>query len=97
MALQSIGTAQPGRPSGVREWVVCVMNEATRAVLGRNMKVMREAKGWSQRELARVSGIAQPDISDIERADPRINPTLDKLEALAKALGTTPGHLLSVS
>jgi transcriptional regulator with XRE-family HTH domain len=52
--------------------------------------------GLTQRALARRSGVAQPDISDIERGDPAINPTLDKLSALAHALGTTVADLLTI-
>lgn len=72
------------------------MNAATRAALARNLRAAREAMGLTQRALARRSGVAQPDISDIERGDPAINPTLDKLSALAHALGTTVADLLTI-
>ncbi len=71
------------------------LDPSARAILARNLRAARHAKGLSQEELARLSGVAQPDISDIERGDPRVNPTLTKLEMLAAALGTMPGALLS--
>ena len=73
------------------------MDETTRATLARKLREARLAKGFSQADLARCSGVAQPDISDIERGDLGINPTLDKLEKLASALDTAPGALLSKS
>lgn len=66
-----------------------------RAILARNLRAARIAKNLSQEELARSSGVAQPDISDIERGDPGVNPTLERLKKLAGALDTTPGALLS--
>lgn len=71
------------------------LDSSARAILARNLRAARLAKGFSQDELARLSGVARPDISDIERGDPGINPTLDRLEKLAAALGTVPGALLS--
>jgi len=71
------------------------LDPSARAVLARNLRAARRAKGLSQDDLARVSGVSQPDISDIERGDPGVNPTLDRLEKLAAALDTVPGALLS--
>ncbi len=71
------------------------LDPSARAVLARNLRAARRAKRLSQEDLARVSGVAQPDISDIERGDPGVNPTLDRLEKLAAALDTVPGALLS--
>ena len=41
--------------------------------------------GISQRELARLTGIPQPRIADIESG--KHSPSAERLEALAKALG----------
>lgn len=71
------------------------LDPSARAILARNLRAARRAKGLSQEDLARVSGVAQPDISDIERGDPGVNPTLDRLERLAAVLDTVPGALLS--
>jgi transcriptional regulator with XRE-family HTH domain len=62
------------------------MNRSDRAALAANLFEARDRRGWSQYELAARSGIHQPDISDIERCDPSINPTMRKLKALAAAL-----------
>lgn len=71
------------------------LDPSARAILARNLRAARHAKGLSQEQLAEASGVARPDISDIERNDPGINPTLDRLEKLAAALNTVPGALLS--
>lgn len=71
------------------------LDPSARAILARNLRAARHAKGLSQDDLAHASGVARPDISDIERGDPGINPTLDRLEKLAAALDTVPGALLS--
>ncbi len=69
------------------------MDERERAALAANLRRARHARGWSQYELARQSGIHQPDISDIERLDQGINPTMDKLAALSSALGVSLSDL----
>jgi len=45
---------------------------------------LREERGWSQRDLARITGIKQPQIARIEKG--RQMPTLDTLWCLADAL-----------
>lgn len=45
---------------------------------------LRTAKGYSLRQLEKISGVSKTDINDIENG--RISPTLDTLEMLAKAL-----------
>jgi HTH-type transcriptional regulator / antitoxin HipB len=49
------------------------------------LQELREAKGWSQAELARQSGVAQATISRIEAGTRRVD--LDVLERLADSLG----------
>jgi ribosome-binding protein aMBF1 (putative translation factor) len=46
---------------------------------------LREKRGWSQRKLAEVTGIKQPQIARIEMG--RQTPTLETLWKLADALG----------
>jgi len=46
---------------------------------------LREERGWSQRKLAEVTGIKQPQIARLEMG--RQMPTLDTLWKLADALG----------
>jgi transcriptional regulator with XRE-family HTH domain len=58
------------------------LDQAFRAVL----KDLREAKGWTQADLAAISGYRQSFISNIEtgRQTPRINVVFNLLEALEK-------------
>lgn len=60
--------------------------------VGDNIKRLREAKGISQRQLAREAGISQPLLCQIERGTK--NPSLPVGVAIAKALGTTAEQLL---
>jgi ribosome-binding protein aMBF1 (putative translation factor) len=48
---------------------------------------LREKRGWSQRDLAKVTGIKQPQIARIEKGGQM--PTLDTLWRLADALKAT--------
>ena len=56
-----------------------------RARVGRNMKRLREVRGWSQEELADRAGIHRTYVSGVERGVR--NPTVTVLEKLAIALG----------
>lgn len=56
-----------------------------RARIGRNMKRLRDVKGWSQEELADQAGIHRTYVSGVERGVR--NPTATVLEKLANALG----------
>ena len=51
----------------------------------KDLTLIREEKRWSQNDLAKQSGIAQPTIARIESG--RANPTLYQLIRLTKALG----------
>lgn len=63
-----------------------------RARLGRNVRRLREAKGWSQEDYADRAGIHRTYVSDIERG--RRNPTITVVEKLAAPLGVKAGGLL---
>lgn len=63
-----------------------------RARIGRNMKTLRTAKGWSQEELADQAGIHRTYVSGVERGVR--NPTATVLEKLAVALGAKMSALL---
>lgn len=52
----------------------------------------RKAKGWTQVELAEISGIEQPMISVYERG--LGNPTLETMAALSRSLGGRGAGLL---
>ena len=60
--------------------------------LGRNLRRLREAKGWSQEAFADEAGIHRTYVSDIERA--ARNPTITVVEKLAVPLGVTAAELL---
>jgi transcriptional regulator with XRE-family HTH domain len=57
------------------------------------LEPLRIAKGWSQAELARRSGVPQPTISRIEAGKSRAI-DLDNLERLANALGVNAALLI---
>ena len=60
--------------------------------LGRNVRALREAKGWSQEDYADRAGIHRTYVSDIERG--RRNPTITVVEKLAAPLEVPAGELL---
>ena len=60
-------------------------NLRSRYMFARDLLALRKRKGITQTQLAEDSGIAQPDISLIERGEG--NPTVATLNALAKPLG----------
>ena len=63
-----------------------------RTRLGRNLRELRSAKGWSQEQFAFEAGIHRTYVSDIERG--ARNPSIKVLEKLATPLGVAPGRLL---
>lgn len=60
--------------------------------LGRNLRRLRQEKGWSQEAFAFEADLHRTYISDLERG--ARNPTITVVEKLAKALGVTAGELL---
>lgn len=71
------------------------MNEDRLLRLGNYIRLLREAEGLSQDELAQKSGFAgRAAISAIEKG--KNNLSIDRLQDLAIALHTTPGKLLDV-
>ena len=60
--------------------------------LGKNVRRLREEKGWSQEDYADRAGIHRTYVSDIERG--RRNPTVTVVERLAKPLDVAAGTLL---
>jgi transcriptional regulator with XRE-family HTH domain len=61
--------------------------------LGRNVRRLREQKGWSQEKFAFESDIHRTYVSDIERG--ARNPTITIVEKLATSLGVTASELLN--
>lgn len=63
-----------------------------RTKFGKHLRGLREAKGWTQEELADKAGMHFTYIGQIERG--LRNPSLINLERLAHALGINAGKLL---
>lgn len=62
-----------------------------RALVGRNIRRLRVAKGISQEALGLAAGCEPSYVGRVERG--RENPTVDLLEAIAAALGDPIGAL----
>lgn len=63
-----------------------------RKQVGRNVRRLREEKGWSQEQLAHEAGLHRTYISGIERGVR--NPTVVIIARVAKQLGVVPSSLL---
>jgi len=61
--------------------------------LGRRVRGMRRERSWSQGELAERSGVSTRFLARVESGDGNIS--VLRLDALARALGTTPSDLLA--
>ncbi|MGD2110890.1 MAG: helix-turn-helix transcriptional regulator [Phycisphaerae bacterium] len=55
--------------------------------LGANLRAAREAKGWSQEELAHHCGVHRTYVGSVERGE--YNVTILTLRRIAKTLGIT--------
>jgi transcriptional regulator with XRE-family HTH domain len=66
--------------------------EACHVALGAKVRVIREALGMSQDDLAKKIGMKRVSVTNMETGRQRF--LLDGVEDLAKALGTTPKHLM---
>jgi transcriptional regulator with XRE-family HTH domain len=66
--------------------------EACHAALGMRIRLIREALGLSQDELSKRVNLRRASIANIETGRQRF--LLDGVEDFARALGTTPKHLL---
>src|SRR5690348_287766 len=62
---------------------------------GKQIAALREARGWSQAELARRSGVAQTTISRLEGAE-GAGATSGVLVRLSEVFGVSPSRLLRV-
>lgn len=61
-------------------------------VVGRNIRDLRKAKGWTQEQLAHEAGMAMRYVAGVERGEE--NPSLRFLVKIAEALGAEPADLL---
>ena len=64
-----------------------------RKKFGKQLRALREERGWSQEEFADRAGLHRTYVSAVERGVR--NPTLSVLERLAKALGIKLSELLA--
>jgi transcriptional regulator with XRE-family HTH domain len=64
-----------------------------RYAVGRSIKRLREAKGWTQQALAERVRVTDAYIAQLETGV-RTNPSLAVLQRLAKALGVPVAELL---
>jgi transcriptional regulator with XRE-family HTH domain len=62
------------------------------ALLGRNVRLQRQARGMSQEQLALDAGMKRSYVSELERG--LRNPTVRALGRLAHALNVQPAELL---
>lgn len=62
--------------------------------LSKNLKKLREQKGLSQDRLAKLADVANNTIIKIEQGE-NINPTLDTLKKMAKALNVSVDDLIN--
>jgi len=62
--------------------------------IGQHIVELREAKGWSQADLARASSKDRQAIEKLENG--RVNPTLFTLYEIAKALDVSLGALVEL-
>ncbi len=63
-------------------------------MIGRRLRALREAKGWSQDDLARRAKLTKPYVSMLETGV-RKQPSLPTLRRLAKALGVPITEVLA--
>jgi transcriptional regulator with XRE-family HTH domain len=64
--------------------------------LATRLKELRRARGWTQQDLSRSSGLTRSYISRLEMGDIAL-PSSEKLRALSQALGTAPDDLLQAA
>lgn len=65
------------------------------ATFGKKLKECREAKGFSQNELAKVIEVPHSIIGKYERDE--VKPSIDLVKKMADALDTTAGYLMGES
>ena len=75
-------------------YFIC-MKQKNNTDFGNRLASLRTAKGFTQREFAQCVGVSQRMIAYYEKHAKR--PPLEKLEAIAKALGITIDDLLGVA
>jgi transcriptional regulator with XRE-family HTH domain len=69
--------------------------DAVAASIGKHLRSLRQARGWSLDELAQRSGVSKGMVVQIEGA--RTNPSIATLCRLAEAFGVTIGRFIEAS
>jgi transcriptional regulator with XRE-family HTH domain len=64
--------------------------------LAERLRALRKARGWTQQDLSRVSGLTRSHISRRERGDIQL-PSSERLRQLATALDTSLDDLLAAA
>ncbi len=72
------------------------ISKARKREFGKRVRLLREAKRWTQEELAADSGLSRSYVSRLELGDIAL-PRNDKLTRLARALGTSNEDLLEAA
>ncbi|MCB9762629.1 MAG: helix-turn-helix transcriptional regulator [Alphaproteobacteria bacterium] len=84
----------PSRPRRAPTRCWCFVDpDRLSAHLSRNLRLLREARGLTQQELAQASGVPRPTLARLECGSP--NPTLSVMARVAGALGVTLEELVS--
>lgn len=78
---------KPGRSEGMSKPI-----ETCHQMLGMRIRMMRETLGLTQDELAKKVSMTRVSLTNIETGRQRL--LLHGVENFAKALGTTPKHLM---
>ena len=73
----------------------CARPMKLRRIVAQNLRRLRQDRGLSQEELADLAGLNRNYVGMVEREENA--PTVDTLEALAKALKVAPEELVARS
>jgi transcriptional regulator with XRE-family HTH domain len=71
------------------------MARTLRQIVGERVVLLRRRKDWTQPKLAHEAGIGITTLNRVENAHTSM--TMEKVVALAKALGTTTDYILGLS
>lgn len=61
-------------------------------VRGERVRILRQRRGYTQRQLAQLLGAPQSWVSQVEAG--KLQPSMRRLGAMVEALRTNPGYLL---